>query len=64
MRDCDIMLIYLIRNTNFIKSYFSDTRLKLKELESFIKSYFSQNQKGFGCICAAVLLILSPKQLI
>ena len=26
--------------------------------------YFSQNQKGFGCIGAAVLLILSPKELI
>ena len=31
-----------------------------------IKSYqnFSQNQKGFGCIVAAVLLILSSKELI
>ena len=27
-------------------------------------SNFSQNQKGFGCIGAAVLLILSPKELI
>ena len=26
--------------------------------------YFSQNQKGFGCICAVVLLILSLKKLI
>ena len=26
--------------------------------------YFSQNQKGFGCIVAAVLLILSSKELI
>ena len=26
--------------------------------------YFSQNQKGFGCIGAAVSLILSPKELI
>ena len=25
---------------------------------------FSQNQKGFGCIVAAVLLILSSKELI
>ena len=27
-------------------------------------TYFSQNQKGFGCIVAAVLLILSSKELI
>ena len=27
-------------------------------------NYFSQNQKGFGCIVAAVLLILSSKELI
>ena len=35
--------------------------------EKIIKSLFpdfSQNQKGFGCIGAAVLLILSPKELI
>ena len=30
----------------------------------YIYLYFSQNQKGFGCIGAAVLLILSPKELI
>ena len=32
--------------------------------EKFIWVNFSQNQKGFGCISAAVLLILSPKELI
>ena len=30
----------------------------------YIYIYFSQNQKGFGCIVAAVLLILSSKELI
>ena len=32
--------------------------------EKYISIYFSQNQKEFGCIGAAVLLILSPKELI
>ena len=31
---------------------------------SYLYNNFSQNQKGFGCISAAVLLILSPKELI
>ena len=42
-------------------------RLRYKQLaEKKMKKqwYFSQNQKGFGCIGAAVLLILSPKELI
>ena len=30
----------------------------------FVIHNFSQNQKGFGCIVAAVLLIFSPKELI
>ena len=39
-----------------------------KKMPHFIVSIsygdISQNQKGFGCIVAAVLLILSPKELI
>ena len=34
----------------------------LGKLKDF--SNFSQNQKGFGCVVAAVLLIFSPKELI
>ena len=37
---------------------------KFIHLSKFIIYNFSQNQKGFGCIVAAVLLILSPKELI
>ena len=33
-------------------------------LSGYIHMFKSQNQKEFGCIGAAVLLILSPKELI
>ena len=43
----------------------SETKIQAIRGEHMKKQwYFSQNQKGFGCIGAAVLLILSPKELI
>ena len=36
----------------------------IKCIMCLLQYHFSQNQKEFGCIGAAVLLILSPKELI
>ena len=42
-----------------------DTSFAFVTVYIYIYIYiFSQNQKGFGCIGAAVLLNLSPKELI
>ena len=58
------------KSKQFVDQVKNCARLKFRKIAAFVSKwvtiyiYFSQNQKGFGCIVAAVLLILSSKELI
>ena len=60
----NVVIANIFLRTCFLET--SETKIQaIREKKTWKKQwYFSQNQKEFDCIGAAVLLILSPKELI